>query len=77
MPKPRKIDMEIMEKMKNAGVKKKFVRYKEGAQLYSMGLHTFQTLAKEANAVRKIKRIALVNTEILDAYIDAIGSIDE
>ena len=77
MSKPRKISVEIMEKMKNACMKKKYVSYEEGAQLYSMGLHTFQTLAKEANAVRKIKRIALVNTEILDAYIDAIGSIDE
>ena len=77
MPKPRKIDMEIMEKMKNAGVKKKFVRYKEGAQLYSMGLHTFQTLAKEANAVRKVKRTVLVNTEVVDAYIEAIGSMEE
>ena len=31
--------------------KKKFVRYAEGAQLYSLGLHTFQEIAKEANAV--------------------------
>lgn len=28
--------------------KKKFVRYAEGAQLYSLGLHTFQEIAKEA-----------------------------
>ena len=31
--------------------KKKFVRYDEGAKLYSMGLHSSQELAKEANAV--------------------------
>ena len=31
--------------------KKKFVRYAEGAQLYSLGLHTFQEIAKEANAI--------------------------
>ena len=30
---------------------KKYVRYKEGAERYSMGLHTFQELAKEANAI--------------------------
>ena len=29
--------------------KKKFVRYAEGARLYSLGLHTFQEIAKEAN----------------------------
>lgn len=29
--------------------RKKFVRYNEGAKLYSMGLHTFQNLAKEAD----------------------------
>mgnify|MGYP003306828159 CR=1 FL=1 len=42
--------------------KKKFVRYAEGAQLYSLGLHTFQEIAKEANAVYKVKRCVLVNT---------------
>ena len=28
---------------------KKFVRYREGAELYSMGLTKFQELAKDAN----------------------------
>ena len=50
--------------------KKKWVRYKEGAVLYSMGIHTFMDLAKEAKAVYHIKRIVLVNTEKLDAYIE-------
>ena len=35
-----------LEPMVKAG-KKKFVRYQEGAELYSMGLHTFEELAKE------------------------------
>ena len=30
---------------------KKFVRYKEGAERYSIGLTKFQALAKEAGAV--------------------------
>ena len=47
---------------------KKFVRYKEGADLYSMGLHTFQQLSKEAGAVYKIRGIALVNTEVLENF---------
>ena len=49
MPKQRKKNPEL-EKMVLQR-KKKFVRYEEGAQLYSMGLHTFQQLAKDAGAV--------------------------
>ena len=50
--------------------RKKFVRYEEGAQLYSMGLHTFQELAKDAKAVYHVKRVVLVNTEIVDEYLE-------
>ena len=50
--------------------KKKFVRYDEGAKLYSMGLHSFQELAREANAVYHVKRIVLVNTEVIDEYME-------
>ena len=49
---------------------KKFVRYEEGAKLYSMGLHTFQDLAKEAGAIYHVKRIVLVNTELIDEYLE-------
>ena len=49
---------------------KKFVRYQEGAEKYSMGLHKFQTLAKEANAVYKVDGIALVNCEIFEKYLE-------
>lgn len=59
---------EIMNDVK--GGAKKFVRYKEGAALYSMGLHTFQEMAREAGAVYKIRRIALVNTEIFDDFLE-------
>ena len=50
--------------------KKKFVRYEEGAKIYSMGLHSFQELAKEAGAIYRVKRIALVNTELIDEYME-------
>ena len=33
---------------------KRFVRYQEGAELYSLGLTKFQELAKEAKAVYKL-----------------------
>ena len=32
--------------------RKKFVRYDEGAKIYSMGLHSFQNLAKDAGALK-------------------------
>lgn len=49
---------------------KKFVRYREGAEKYSMGLSKFQEMAKEAGAVYKIDRLALVNCEIFEAYLE-------
>ena len=50
--------------------KKKFVRYKEGAEMYSMGLTKFQELAKDANACYKINQMVLVNLDVLDEYIE-------
>lgn len=50
--------------------RKKFVRYEEGAMLYSMGIHSFEDLAKEAGAIYRIKRTVLVNTEIIDEYLE-------
>ena len=49
---------------------KKFVRYKEGAERYSIGLTKFQALAKEARAVYKVDKIALVNCEIFDKFLE-------
>ena len=49
---------------------KKFVRYQEGAEKYSLGLTKFQELAKDAKAVYHVKRVVLVNTEIVDEYLE-------
>ena len=67
MPKVRKETPELENWCMS---KKKFVRYAEGAQLYSMGLHTFQELAKDAKAVYHVKRVVLVNTEIVEEYLE-------
>ena len=48
---------------------KKFVRYKEGAERYSLGLTKFQALAKEAKSVYKIDGVALVNCELVERYL--------
>lgn len=60
-------DMHV-EKTKK--IAKKFVRYQEGAELYSIGLTKFQELAKEAKAVYKIDKVALVNCEIFEKYLE-------
>ena len=49
---------------------KKFVRYQEWAEKYSIGLTKFQELAKEAHAVYKVDKIALVNCEIFEKYLE-------
>ena len=50
--------------------RKKFVRYEEGAKLYSMGLHTFQELAKRCKSDLSCKRVVLINTELIDEYLE-------
>ena len=51
-----------------AARKKIYVRYKEGAALYSMGLSKFQQMAHAAGAVYKADKACFVNLEIFDAY---------
>ena len=55
-----------MEKAQN----KKFVRYKEGAELYSMCQSKFEQMAKEAKAIYKVDKVVLVNCEIFEAYLE-------
>lgn len=52
---------------------KKYVRYKEGAELYSMGMTKFQELTKEAHARVKIGKMVLVNREKFERYLEAMG----
>lgn len=65
----KRTPVEALDIKVNSGLKK-YVRYKEGADLYSLGIHGFQSLAKEAGAVRKINGVCLVNVEILNEYIE-------
>ncbi len=69
MQKKRVEVKDLSEKVKQG--KKKFVRYKEGAELYSVGLHTIEQLAKDAKAVYHVKGIVLINTELIDEYLEA------
>lgn len=56
---------------------KRFVRYPEGAEMYSMSLSKFQQLAKDAKACYKVKQLVLVNLDILDAYLETFRIVDE
>lgn len=51
--------------------KKRLVRYKEGAEMYSMGMNKFQEVAKEASAILKIDRLVLVDLDVLDQYLES------
>lgn len=56
---------------------KKYVRVKEGALIFSMGINTFRSLALEAGAVRRLKGITLYNVETIEEYIELVGKVDE
>ena len=49
---------------------RKYVRYREGAGIYSMGVKKFTELAKGADAVRKVGAVTLVSIDKLNAYIE-------
>lgn len=52
---------------------RKYVRYKEGAALYGMGLSKFQQMAREACATYKIDKMVLVNIEKFEAYLETFA----
>ncbi len=65
-----------MEKNKRKDTKR-FVRYSEGAEMYSMGLTKFQELAKDAKACYKVNQLVLVNLDILDEYLEGFRITDD
>ena len=65
---PKKVFMEIL--LRTRIDEKKFVRYKEGAQIYSMSEREFYNLAHDAKAVYKRNKMALVKVDVLDEYLE-------
>jgi len=49
---------------------KKFMRLKEAAEYYSISVGKVRQLAQEGEAVYKIDKVVLVNTELLDKYLE-------
>ena len=68
-------DIEKLRQQMNDGTKR-WVRYDEGAELYSVGLHTFQKIAKDAKAAYKVGTIVLVDTRKVDEFIMELN-VDE
>lgn len=52
---------------------KKYVRYKEGAEMYSMSQSKFVQLARDAKAVYKIDKMVLVKCEVFEEYLETFG----
>lgn len=53
---------------------RKYITMKEGTALYGLGRHTFEKLAKDSGARRRISGRVLVNTQKLDEYIEDMFS---
>ncbi len=66
---PRRIFEIILLRHQHSSMKK-YVRYKEGAELYSMSERKFTELAKNADAVRHVDKVALVSLDEIEKYID-------
>ena len=62
-------EIKELEPMVKSG-KKRFVRYQESEELYSVGCIHLSRLQKEAGAIYKIRRLVLVNLDIFDEYLD-------
>lgn len=56
-----------MQRDKN---RKRFARYKEGAEMYSMCQSKFEKMAKEARATYKLDKLVLVNCDIFEEYLE-------
>ncbi len=50
--------------------RKRFVRYKEGAEMYSMCQSKFEQMAKDAKAIYKVDKLVLVNCDIFEEYLE-------
>ena len=74
--KKRNKDIEKIRQLVADG-SKRWVRYDEGALLYSVGIHTFQKLAKDAKACYKVGGVTLIDTHKLDRFIEAFEMEDD
>ena len=50
--------------------KKRFVRYKEGAEMYSICQSKFEQMATDAKAIYNVDKLVLVNCDIFEEYLE-------
>lgn len=54
----------------DGSIRKRFVTYKQAAELYSMGMNRIQEHAKAAGATYKMGNKVLINTDIFEMYLE-------
>ena len=52
-------------------VRKRYVSYVQGAQIYSMNYYAFVRIAKEAGANIRRRKTVVVDLDIFDKYIES------
>ncbi len=50
--------------------RKRFVRYDEACEIYSVGLTKLKEMARDAGAVYKLNRLVLINLDKMDEYVE-------
>ena len=55
---------------------RKFVRYDTGAELYDMCQKSFEKLAADSKAKYKVGKIVLVNTKLVDKYLETCRIVE-
>ena len=60
---------ELMAMISTGG--KRYLRKDEGQSVYSLGRHTFEKLARDANAVIHYGSSVLYDTERINSYLEA------
>ena len=68
--------IEAISVVKERYGRKRFVRYKTGAELYDMIQSSFEDLAEEAGAKYKIGKMVLVNCDIFEEYLEIFRMIN-
>lgn len=55
---------------RNREVRKRYIRYNEGAVIYSMSQSSFEKYAKKAQATHKVGKIVLVDMEKFERFLE-------
>lgn len=65
-----------LEQCCNPG-REKYIRQVDGPKVYPMGRHSFDKLAREAGAVLRYSGMVLVDTTLINKYLDKNYKVTE